>query len=230
MHINAKSGTCLRWQTRAKKTRDQIASPAGVSYAAAPYRRMAAFTIIELMVVIAIVAIATMVAVPDFTSWIMNAHIEEAAGHLQEDLQWARGYALKSGQDVSVQINQVPSPVAGGGTVCMWSMTNTTQGTVIAGAPVMTPKTFSEQYPNIACRTVMGTNPVQDPITMTPQGFIVYYQGAASTQTMTNGTIILADNTNPSRFSTWLVQYYGAGELRSCAAATGPNSLMCALS
>lgn len=213
----------------ARGARGGIASLTGASCAATPYRRMAAFTIVEIMVVIAIVAIATMVAIPDFTSWIMNAHIEEAAGHIQEDLQWARGYALKSGQDVSVQINQVPSPVAGGGTVCTWSMTNTTQGTVIAGAPVMTPQAFSEQYPNISCRTVMGANPVQDPITMTPQGFIVYYQGV-SAQAMTNGTIILADNTNPSRFSTWLVQYYGAGELRSCAAAPAPNSLMCALS
>jgi type IV fimbrial biogenesis protein FimT len=60
------------------------------------------FTIIELMVVIAIIAILVAIAAPSFLQTIAQNSINSAAGTLSSDLNFARSEALKRGLSVGV--------------------------------------------------------------------------------------------------------------------------------
>ena len=58
------------------------------------------FTIIELMVTVAIIAILVALAIPDFQRFIQKARIDSEILDLQSFLMRARGEAIKLGQDV----------------------------------------------------------------------------------------------------------------------------------
>ncbi|WP_298136415.1 Tfp pilus assembly protein FimT/FimU [Acidiferrobacter sp.] len=171
--------------------------------------RQYGFTVVELMVVIAVVAIATAVALPDLSTWLVNSRIQQAAGDLQENMQWGRAYALKTDQEVDFNLT------AGGNHGCSWSMSLPVANSNIQGAPSMaitsgsTPL-FSQRYPGISCTVGAGA---VFPITFMPSG-TVWAAGSPA-----NGYVAFAANSDASKFVTWLVKYYGAGELRSCITA-----------
>lgn len=186
-------------------------------------RRAAGFTLVEVMVAIAVVAVATAVALPDFDQWVTNSHIRSAAAYCQESLQWARGYALKTDEAVAVSVTS-----AGG--ECGWTMDfynpQTQATTPIQGAPLMTTYEFRKRFAGIAC--AIGPNSLM-PIIMMPNGMVMTSSGAGSTATLTpaDNLLVFTAKSDPQGFSTWLVRYYGAGELRSCASAS-PGNLSCA--
>lgn len=189
------------------------------------------FTLLELMVVIAILAIATAVALPNLSGWIQNARIENAAGHLEQDLQWARGYALKADEDVVVHIVQTASP-KGVGNVCVWTLSDVA-GATIAGAPGMTASRFAREYPNISCQLWAPAGVVNaEPFMMTPSGTITNDPPTGGAATFTTGTVAFGATQSPTRYSQWLVRYYGAGELRACVGqvAGGVLQPICVLS
>jgi len=181
-----------------------------------PFRgswRSGGFTIIEVMVVIAIVAIATAVAVPDMTSWVVNAHIRNAAGDFQGNMQWARAYALKTDQNVNMQLTSVNM---GSQTVCTWFIAVATAPAVaIAGAPTMSATDFKDRYSNINCTLAPGTTL---PLTFTPEGMIMAPQAVSGAPVVADSYLLFSAATNAAKFTSWLVKYYGAGELRSCVA------------
>lgn len=188
----------------------------------------AGFTLVEVMVVIGIVAIATAVALPDLTQWVSNNHIQSAASDFQQNLQWARAYALKSDQGVNVD---VASQVYRGQSVCSWTISLYATPTVaIAGAPAMAPATagappqFATTFPGVSC--ALPATALM-PVTMLPDGTIatlplassVAGGAAAAAPTPANGLVSFASASNIAGHVEWLVKYYGAGELRSCVAA-----------
>jgi len=65
-------------------------------------RRAAGFTLIELMCVIAILAIVTTLGVPSFTTMIKNNRMVTATNDLNAILQYARAEAVRRGGNVSV--------------------------------------------------------------------------------------------------------------------------------
>jgi type IV fimbrial biogenesis protein FimT len=65
-------------------------------------RKNAGFTIFELMVVIAIIAVVSAIAVPNMISWRDRAKLKGAFENLRGDLQWAKIRAIRDHDDVSV--------------------------------------------------------------------------------------------------------------------------------
>ncbi len=68
-------------------------------------RKHTGFTLIELMVVLAIGAILLSLAVPSFRSTIQNNRISTQANELVSTLQLARGEAIKRGRTITVCVS-----------------------------------------------------------------------------------------------------------------------------
>ena len=67
-----------------------------------PLRRLRGFTLVELMVVVAIAAILALMAAPSFTETINRTRRKTYANQLYEDLAFARSEAIKRGVPVTV--------------------------------------------------------------------------------------------------------------------------------
>lgn len=65
-------------------------------------RSAAGFTLIELMVVIAILAIVLSIGVPSFTNMVKNNRLTSAANDMVAMLQFARSEAVRRGRNVQV--------------------------------------------------------------------------------------------------------------------------------
>jgi len=65
-------------------------------------RKNAGFTILELMVVIAIIAVVSAIAVPNMIGWRDRAKLKGAFENLRGDLQWAKIRAIRDHDNVSV--------------------------------------------------------------------------------------------------------------------------------
>jgi type IV fimbrial biogenesis protein FimT len=59
------------------------------------------FSLIELVVTLAVTAILLLAVSPSLTDWMINLHIRNAADGIQQGLQLARQEAIKRNQDVS---------------------------------------------------------------------------------------------------------------------------------
>ena len=68
------------------------------------------FTLLELMIIVAILGILIALAAPSFTSLLERRKIIAAAEAIQSDLRWARSEAIKRNTDVTVSF----TPGAGG--------------------------------------------------------------------------------------------------------------------
>ena len=204
--------------------------------------RVRGVTVIELMVVIAIIAIATAVAMPNLSAWLVNARIREATGHMEQNMQWARSYALKTDQTIYVQTGYFSE--AGGGTACWWTASLKAGGTpLLNNAPnmenpniatpgVTQPVLFQTRYPDVSCQYVQlynnGLTTIPPPalgatydLEFSPDGTI-WGSANGAPYSLTFGAMMFSARTNPANYAQWLAAYYGAGELRSCATQTGP--------
>lgn len=64
-------------------------------------RRQRGVTLVELMIALAVFGILVMMALPDYTAWIQNTKIRNAAESVQNGLQLARAEAIRRNTDVS---------------------------------------------------------------------------------------------------------------------------------
>jgi len=78
-------------------------------------RTMRGFTLIELMVTLAVLAILTMVAVPNFRDTIRRSRVSAASNALLADLHYARAEAINRGQLVSLCPSSNGSSCTAGG-------------------------------------------------------------------------------------------------------------------
>lgn len=67
-------------------------------------RREQAFTLIELMIAIAVVAVLLVLAAPSFRDFILTQRLKGVSAQLISDLQFARSEAASRGQAVSVRV------------------------------------------------------------------------------------------------------------------------------
>lgn len=66
------------------------------------FRRYAGFTLVELMVVVAILAIVTAIGVPSFNTMIQNNRLSAAVNDVSGALNYARAEAVRRGRTVQV--------------------------------------------------------------------------------------------------------------------------------
>lgn len=215
-----------------------------VNHTAKARSRMVGFTVIELMVVIAIVAIASAVAIPDLSSWVVNSRIREAAGHIEESMQWARAYALKTDQPVYFQTGYTSNPH--GGTACWWTGYVNESGTTsnnwvpLNNAPDMTALLFRHRYPGVSCQYVkLQFLNGSVPPTLGATYYLEFYpdgtildssSGVYGSFTLAEGGLLLNARMDAPKYAQWLSLYYGAGELRSCVTQSAGPPYSCVLS
>lgn len=119
------------------------------------------FTLMELMVTIAILAIMVIIAVPDFTSIIQNNTITSTTNDLISSLHYARSEAIKRNTLVSVCATADTTYTTCGGN---WNLgwivfVNPTGGTTInnsAATPLLRVETITDQ--NITISTSPNTS------------------------------------------------------------------------
>ncbi|MBU2842859.1 pilus assembly FimT family protein [Acidithiobacillus thiooxidans] len=166
------------------------------------------FTLIELMVIIAIMAIIAAIAIPQYNIWMVRARIQAAAGNLQQDINWAKGYAIRSGYPVTVSITD-------GGNACSWAITPQTVSQTLQNVPQMTATQYRNEYQNTPC-TVLTSGT----FSVTPTGMVY-----DSSNTVTSAAIVFqATSQQPATYGYWLVQVSGAGDVRSCATASATST------
>ena len=114
-------------------------SPLHLGTACRPSRPQHGFTLIELMVVVAILAIITTAAAPSFRDFLEGQRVKAAAYDLTADLMLARSEALKRNASVSI-VRSGDSWGQGWTTATVVdpttiSLRNASSGGVFAGAP-----------------------------------------------------------------------------------------------
>ena len=63
-------------------------------------KRAGGFTLVELMITVAILALLLIAGIPSFREWLRNTHIRTAAESIQNGLRYARGEASSRGANV----------------------------------------------------------------------------------------------------------------------------------
>jgi len=174
------------------------------------------FTLVELLIIIAVLGILAAIAVPQFNIWLVRARIQAASGHLQQDLAWAEGYAIRSGYPVQVQIQ------SGGATGCSWTLTPAAPN-VSQAVPQMTAAAFASRYPNTSCNVLTGAS-TSSIVNIGPTGMVYTAGGTITGAAVTFGS----GGNNAANYGYWLVQLSGAGNLRNCA-TSAPTSSVCNL-
>lgn len=148
-------------------------------------------TLVELMVTIAVAVILIAVALPDFSTFLVNTRIRSAAGRLQQDLQWARAEAIKENQNIAVTIST--------GSQASWKVTVASTGSTLMQTPPPN-KAFQQEYPGVTLGAAGNpNNPVFNPL--------------GTLQNVGNGTYSFSA---PSSNQVWLVIVGAGGRIISC--------------
>ncbi len=88
--------------------------------------RSLGFTLVEMMVVVVIIAIATTLGIPSYRAWMQNTQIYNAAESAQNGLQKAKAEAVKRNSNVTfVLLGASPDWVSS------WTVTDVTSGATI---------------------------------------------------------------------------------------------------
>ncbi len=167
------------------------------------------FTLVELMITIAVLAIILAIAIPDVSLWMARARIRAAAGNLQQDINWAKGYAIRSGYPVNVTVT--PSDNA-----CSWTIAPQTVNPTLQNVPGMSLSQYANQYPNTPC-TVLTSGT----FSVTPTGMVYDTNNAITSANIE----FQSSGNNPATYGYWLVQVSGAGNVRSCATASDTSTV-----
>jgi type IV fimbrial biogenesis protein FimT len=72
------------------------------------------FTLLEIIIVLAIMAIAMTIAIPNVMSWLPNYRLKAAARELYSNMQKAKSEALKRNCSVGITFSTVTFPTQGG--------------------------------------------------------------------------------------------------------------------
>lgn len=111
------------------------------------------FTLVEVLTAIAVVALLSLVAVPNLLAWQSRASAQALSSRFADAVAWSRQTALSRAQPITLQI-------AGD---CTWS---TTVSGVIAASASLTSVQRSQTYGSASCSSQPAT------LTFSPSGMV----------------------------------------------------------
>jgi type IV fimbrial biogenesis protein FimT len=149
--------------------------------------RHAGFTLIELMVVVAVIAISVALVGPSFSQAIANYQVRSAAESILNGLSYARGEAVRRNSAVSFAL------VAGGSG---WTVSQVTPNTVL--------QTRSN---NDSPRTTVASSNTATAVTFLPTGLV-----DTTSTPLTQATVTSSVASTDSR----RINIYGGGLIRMC--------------
>lgn len=140
-------------------------------------------TLVEVMVVIAIVAIVATFAVPSYQDMIERNRLKQAAESLADDLKFARTEAIKRSADSSLALSLSGSDWSY--TVSNGGVLKTVQGSDFQGislnAAVTVTFSFRRGLPNAAIRPVLSSTHYQSAVDLTGSGRVTICTPAGET-------------------------------------------------
>ncbi|MEW6560244.1 MAG: GspH/FimT family pseudopilin [Pseudomonadota bacterium] len=152
-------------------------------------RPLRGFTLVEMMVTIAIAALLGLMVVPNLVSMVDSGKTSVLVNKFPQDVAWARNQAVTTQQPVTITL---------GANTCTWS---TSVGGTVSAEHSLTASQLAASYPNVSCTITGGT---AQTLTFDSQGFIntapTITVTAAHGQTWTlqvlaSGSVILNANT-----------------------------------
>ena len=102
------------------------------------------FTLLELLVVIAVAAILASIALPNFSSQIASSHAQSLMNQFASDVSWARSKAVASDETVTMNFNNP---------ACTWQTTTLINGTTttFAAHTMSSSALASGNYSQVQC-------------------------------------------------------------------------------
>lgn len=123
-------------------------------------------TLLELMIAIAVVAVALAMAVPNFARMVADNRVASAANSLINTFQYARNMALRGGQSVTV------CPVASAGATTCDSAWDDDWSVIVPAAGSSAPVVLASNRVGANGVTVTGNAATPGPIVFTPRGLV----------------------------------------------------------
>jgi type IV fimbrial biogenesis protein FimT len=125
------------------------------------------FTLMEIMIVISIIAVLVTLAMPDLTTYVKNARINNVAGELSGDISLARQEAIRRG-------NRIIICASANGTTCLSGANiDWREGWIITSAAGQVLKANTDTAEVGSSVTARGVSP----ITFSPSGVLVIATG-----------------------------------------------------
>ena len=168
-----------------------------------------------MIVTLAILGIALAIAIPNVSIWLVRSRIQAAAGNLQQDVLWAKGYAIRSGYPVAVSIQGVAG-------ACAWGISSEAPNPARQNVPQMLASQYATEYLDTPCQIQGALTAIT--FSVTPSGLVTDTTGG-----VTSAAVAFQSGSDPAEYGYWLIQISGAGDIRSCAASIINGAYTCNL-